>query len=126
VLKRGGRGALVRAPGVDHERHGGDHERRGDRQAQRRVSALPVEHPTLTGHPRLFIMRLWRENEPVPRLSTPPLCGFYSRMSDAPHEATDPATLPAKDGSSMSGIQLIAIMGVTLLAALIFLDLVSG
>jgi hypothetical protein len=47
-------------------------------------------------------------------------------MSDAPKAASDPATAPAKDGSSFSGIQLVAIMGVTLLAALIFLDLVSG
>jgi hypothetical protein len=38
----------------------------------------------------------------------------------------DPATLPPSDGSSLTGIQLVAIMGVTLVVALIFLDLVSG
>jgi hypothetical protein len=38
----------------------------------------------------------------------------------------DPATLPPKDRSNMTGIQLVALMGTALLAALIFLDLVSG
>jgi len=38
----------------------------------------------------------------------------------------DPETLPPSDGSGLTGIQLVIIMGVTLTAALIFLDLVSG
>ena len=42
------------------------------------------------------------------------------------HDASpDPATLPAPDGSNLSGAQLIALMGGMLLAALIFLDIVS-
>ncbi len=47
-------------------------------------------------------------------------------MSHAPATSTDPDTHPAKDGSSLSGLQLILLMGGTLLAALIFLDIVSG
>jgi hypothetical protein len=48
-------------------------------------------------------------------------------MSHAPVVPTpDPATLPPADGSGLTGIQLVALMGVVLLAAIIFLDLVSG
>jgi hypothetical protein len=47
-------------------------------------------------------------------------------MSHAPVPTPDPATLPQTDGSTFSGPQLIAIMGAALLAAIIFLDLVSG
>jgi hypothetical protein len=48
-------------------------------------------------------------------------------MSHPPTVPTpDPVTLPQSDGSSLTGIQLVALMGTALLAALIFLDLVSG
>ncbi len=48
-------------------------------------------------------------------------------MSHGPTVPTpDPATLPQSDGSALSGRQLVMIMGVALLAALIFLDVVSG
>jgi hypothetical protein len=43
-----------------------------------------------------------------------------------PEPAPDPATLPQPDNSEMSGAQLAILMGVALLAALIFLDVVSG
>jgi hypothetical protein len=51
-------------------------------------------------------------------------------MSD-PHHASEvptpqPGTLPQTDGSSLTGGQLVALMGGALLLALIFLDLVSG
>ena len=38
----------------------------------------------------------------------------------------DSTTNPPSDGSNLSGIQLVLLMGGTLLAALIFLDIVSG
>jgi hypothetical protein len=38
----------------------------------------------------------------------------------------DPATLPTADGSNLTGMQLVALMAVTLLAGLIFLEIVSG
>jgi hypothetical protein len=38
----------------------------------------------------------------------------------------DPATAPSPDNSSMTGTQLILLMGATLLAALIVLNIVSG
>ena len=47
-------------------------------------------------------------------------------MSHGEAPAPDPATLPPSDGSSLTGLQLVALMGATLLAALIFLDVVSG
>jgi len=47
-------------------------------------------------------------------------------MSHAPEIDPDPATLPPADGISVSGGQLAVIMGVTLLIALVVLDLVSG
>ncbi len=47
-------------------------------------------------------------------------------MAHAPTTAHDPATLPPADGVNLTGTQLIILMGATLLAALIFLDVVSG
>jgi hypothetical protein len=38
----------------------------------------------------------------------------------------DPATAPEADKTSLDGLQLILLMGGALLAALIFLDIVSG
>jgi hypothetical protein len=43
-----------------------------------------------------------------------------------PEPAPDPATLPQPDNSGLTGMQLCILMGVALLAALIFLDVVSG
>jgi hypothetical protein len=48
-----------------------------------------------------------------------------SHGHDAP-PAFDPATAPHPDESGLTGAQLIALMGAALLAALIFLDIVSG
>ena len=47
-------------------------------------------------------------------------------MDHTQAHAGDPDTLPQPDGSNLSGPQLVALMGVVLLAALVFLDLVSG
>ncbi len=48
-------------------------------------------------------------------------------MSHAPVVPTpDPATLPPADGSDLTGVQLVALMGGALLLAIIFLDIVSG
>jgi hypothetical protein len=38
----------------------------------------------------------------------------------------DPATGPSPDTTSLTGAQLMAIMGAALLAAIIFLDIISG
>jgi len=47
-------------------------------------------------------------------------------MSEAKKPEFDPATLPEADHSNMTGAQLSLLMGAALLAALIFLDIVSG
>jgi hypothetical protein len=46
-------------------------------------------------------------------------------MAHGPTPA-DSSTAPPADGVNLSGSQLIMLMGATLAAALIFLDLVSG
>lgn len=49
-----------------------------------------------------------------------------SQDTHAAKPAVDPETLPPKDGSNLTGLQLVVLMGATLLAAIIFLDVVSG
>jgi len=63
----------------------------------------------------------------LPCLLPFPINGFYPPMSHGPTIPTpDPATLPPEDGSNLTGIQLVGLMGVALLAAIIFLDVISG
>jgi hypothetical protein len=52
--------------------------------------------------------------------------GYKASMAHDETPNFDPATAPEPDKSGLNGLQLILLMGGVLLAACIFLDIVSG